>query len=202
MTNIPDEAVAFGLAQVGKPYVWGATGPNSYDCSGLTQASYKAAGVVIPRTTYGQVLIGTSVTYAEAAPGDLIFPFADISHVVMYLGSGQILEAPKTGEDVHVVAYYGAAGGIRRVTSEVGTGSTVSTASLVTASGSSSTGQSSAISQTSNLISSLENGKDWASVAYIVLGAGLLAFAVVHIGQGDVTKVLNKVTTGAAGGAA
>lgn len=91
-------AVSFARAQIGKPYKWGATGPNAYDCSGLVQAAYKAAGVSIPRTTYGQVLVGTKVNKSDLIPGDLVFP--DPGHVQIYSGGGNIVEAPHTGEDV------------------------------------------------------------------------------------------------------
>lgn len=184
--NAADRAVAFALAQIGKPYVWGATGPAAYDCSGLTQASWKAAGVAIPRTTYQQVRIGQAVTYAQAAPGDLIFPFADLSHVVMYLGNGQVVQAPQTGETVNVVAYYGSAGGIRRVTDQAGTGVTVSSASLVTAGNGASSAQSGAINQLHNLFSTLTSGKDWASFAFIVGGFSLLLYGVSRsVGKGS-----------------
>jgi len=183
--NAADRAVAFAVAQVGKPYLWGATGPAAYDCSGLTQASWQAAGVAIPRTTYQQVRIGQAVAYSQAAPGDLIFPFADLSHVVMYLGNGQVVQAPQTGETVNIVAYYGAAGGIRRVTDQAGTGASINSASLVTAGNTASSGQSNALTQLHNLFSTLTNSRDWASFAYIVGGFALLLYGVSRsVGKG------------------
>ncbi|OQR62309.1 glycoside hydrolase [Streptomyces maremycinicus] len=92
-----DKALAFARAQIGKPYVWGATGPDSYDCSGLTQAAWKAAGVTLPRTTYDQVTAGTTVSLADALPGDLIFFYGDVSHVGVYIGNGMMIHAPKPG---------------------------------------------------------------------------------------------------------
>ncbi|WP_230194870.1 C40 family peptidase [Streptomyces coriariae] len=92
-----EKALAFARAQIGKPYVWGATGPDSYDCSGLTQAVWKAAGVTLPRTTYDQVNAGTTVSLADARPGDLIFFYDDISHVGVYIGNGMMIHAPKPG---------------------------------------------------------------------------------------------------------
>ncbi|WP_062640444.1 C40 family peptidase [Streptomyces maremycinicus] len=92
-----DKALAFARAQIGKPYVWGATGPDSYDCSGLTQAAWKAAGVTLPRTTYDQVTAGTTVSLADALPGDLIFFYDDVSHVGVYIGNGMMIHAPKPG---------------------------------------------------------------------------------------------------------
>ncbi|MFE5139711.1 NlpC/P60 family protein [Streptomyces fagopyri] len=91
------KAIAFARAQVGKPYVWGATGPGSYDCSGLTQAVWKAAGVTLPRTTYDQVNAGTTVPLSAIEPGDLVFFYGDISHVGLYVGDGMMIHAPKPG---------------------------------------------------------------------------------------------------------
>ncbi|MFD3378709.1 MULTISPECIES: NlpC/P60 family protein [unclassified Streptomyces] len=91
------KALAFARAQVGKPYVWGASGPGSYDCSGLTQAAWKAAGVTLPRTTWDQVKAGTTVSVNSAQPGDLVFFYDDISHVGIYVGDGMMIHAPKPG---------------------------------------------------------------------------------------------------------
>ncbi|MET8635027.1 NlpC/P60 family protein [Streptomyces sp. NPDC004074] len=103
-----EKALAYARAQVGKPYVWGATGPDSYDCSGLTQAAWKAAGVSLPRTTYDQVDVGTTVPLADAQPGDLIFFYDDISHVGIYIGDGMMIHAPKPGAYVREESiYYG-----------------------------------------------------------------------------------------------
>ncbi|MQY16337.1 hypothetical protein SRB5_65350 [Streptomyces sp. RB5] len=95
-----DQVMAFAEAQLGKPYVWGATGPDSYDCSGLTQAAWKAAGVTLPRTTYDQVNVGTTIAKADMQPGDLVFFYDDISHVGIYAGGGQMIHAPKPGANV------------------------------------------------------------------------------------------------------
>ncbi|MFG3658201.1 NlpC/P60 family protein [Streptomyces sp. NPDC047706] len=92
-----EKALAFARAQIGKPYVWGATGPESYDCSGLTQAAWKAAGVSLPRTTYDQVNAGTTVSVAAARPGDLVFFYDDVTHVGLYIGNGMMIHAPKPG---------------------------------------------------------------------------------------------------------
>ncbi|MFJ8946959.1 NlpC/P60 family protein [Streptomyces sp. NPDC102395] len=91
------KALAYARAQIGKPYVWGATGPDSYDCSGLTKAAWKAAGVSLPRTTYDQVGAGTAVSVADARPGDLIFFYDDVTHVGLYIGNGMMIHAPKPG---------------------------------------------------------------------------------------------------------
>ncbi|MFI0965318.1 NlpC/P60 family protein [Streptomyces sp. NPDC021080] len=100
------EALAFARAQIGKPYVWGATGPDSYDCSGLTQAAWKAAGVSLPRVTYDQVNAGTTVSLADARPGDLVFFYDDISHVGIYIGDGMMIHAPKPGAYVREESIY------------------------------------------------------------------------------------------------
>ncbi|MEU8533159.1 C40 family peptidase [Streptomyces parvulus] len=101
-----DKALAFARAQIGKPYVWGATGPGSYDCSGLTQAAWKAAGVSLPRVTYDQVNAGTTVPVSQAQPGDLVFFYDDLSHVGLYIGNGMMIHAPKPGAYVREESIY------------------------------------------------------------------------------------------------
>ncbi|MER7901165.1 NlpC/P60 family protein [Streptomyces sp. NPDC096046] len=101
-----DKALAFARAQIGKPYVWGAVGPGSYDCSGLTQAAWKAAGVDLPRTTYGQVDAGTTVPLSQARPGDLVFFYDDVTHVGIYIGNGMMIHAPKPGTYVREESVY------------------------------------------------------------------------------------------------
>lgn len=104
---IADDVIKFALSQVGKPYRWGATGPDSYDCSGLIYAAYKAAGKPFRfRVTTGTLrAMGTSVTRANLQPGDLVFP--DAGHVQIYLGGGKVVEAPHTGSNVRVVNMWG-----------------------------------------------------------------------------------------------
>ncbi|MCZ7433072.1 C40 family peptidase [Streptomyces sp. WMMC1477] len=96
------QAIAFARDAIGRPYVWGATGPGSYDCSGLTQAAWRAAGVSLPRTTYTQVDAGRRVSRAELAPGDLVFFYQGLSHVGLYIGNGQMIHAPRPGSTVTV----------------------------------------------------------------------------------------------------
>ncbi|MFF9685144.1 NlpC/P60 family protein [Streptomyces sp. NPDC014623] len=100
------KVLAFARAQIGKPYVWGATGPSSYDCSGLTQAAWREAGVDLPRTTWDQVEAGTRVATADLRPGDLVFFYDDISHVGIYKGDGMMIHAPKPGADVREESIY------------------------------------------------------------------------------------------------
>ena len=96
-------AVHFALAQVGKPYVWGAAGPSSYDCSGLTMASWAAAGVSLPHSAADQYNYGTHVSMSQLTPGDLIFMYSPIGHVTIYIGDGMMVSAPQSGEDVSVI---------------------------------------------------------------------------------------------------
>jgi cell wall-associated NlpC family hydrolase len=97
------KAVSFALAQVGKPYVWGAAGPSSYDCSGLTMASYQAAGISLPHSAQNQYNYGHHVASTNLQPGDLMFFYQPIGHVTMYIGDGMMVSAPETGEDVKVI---------------------------------------------------------------------------------------------------
>jgi cell wall-associated NlpC family hydrolase len=91
-----DKAVAFAYAQLGKPYVWGATGPDSYDCSGLMYAAWGAAGITLPRDTYGEWAGLPHIPMSSLQPGDLIL-YNGESHVSMYVGNGYIIDAPHTG---------------------------------------------------------------------------------------------------------
>ncbi|MEU9489555.1 NlpC/P60 family protein [Streptomyces decoyicus] len=101
-----EKALAFARAQTGKPYVWGATGPSSYDCSGLTKAAWKAAGVDLPRTTWDQVKVGQRIATKDLKPGDLVFFYDDISHVGMYIGGGKMIHAPHPGANVREESIY------------------------------------------------------------------------------------------------
>jgi peptidoglycan DL-endopeptidase CwlO len=99
-----DKAVAFAYAQLGKPYVYGATGPSSYDCSGLVQAAWAAAGVAIPRTTFEDWDSLPHIPVSQMVPGDLII-YDGEGHVAIYVGNGYIIDAPHTGADVERVPY-------------------------------------------------------------------------------------------------
>lgn len=100
------KAVAYAYSKLGDPYVYGATGPSSFDCSGLVQAAWAAAGVSIPRTTYEQVAALPSVSRSALQPGDLLF-FDGDGHVAIYVGGGYLIDAPQTGMDVQKVAFSG-----------------------------------------------------------------------------------------------
>jgi len=105
-------AVRWALAQLGDPYRWGATGPNMFDCSGLTSSAYRAAGVSIPRVSRAQWGAGPHVAVDRLLPGDLVF-YADnpadpasIHHVGMYIGNGLMVHAPHTGDVVRVASIW------------------------------------------------------------------------------------------------
>src|SRR5262249_31689319 len=101
-------AIAFAKAQIGKPYEWGAAGPSAYDCSGLVYAAYTAAGIHIARTTFQWQQDGPVIPLSQIQPGDLLFSAGsdgtqgNPGHVVMYLGGGQVIQAPQRGEDVQI----------------------------------------------------------------------------------------------------
>ncbi|WP_055533051.1 C40 family peptidase [Streptomyces graminilatus] len=96
------KAVEFATAQVGKPYEWGAEGPGTFDCSGLTSAAWAAAGIPIPRTSQEQWAQLPHVDIKDMRPGDLIVYFDDASHIAMYVGDGKIVHAPRPGRTVTI----------------------------------------------------------------------------------------------------
>jgi cell wall-associated NlpC family hydrolase len=96
------EAVAYAYGKLGSPYVWGATGPDAFDCSGLAQAAYRAAGISLPRTTYAQINAGRRISRSELLPGDLVFFYSGISHVGIYVGNGQMIHAPNPSAPVRL----------------------------------------------------------------------------------------------------
>ena len=96
--------VQSALAQVGDMYGIGASGPDSYDCSGLTQYAYAAAGVALPHSSRAQSGMGVPVSRAELQPGDLVFFYSPISHVGLYIGNGQMVHASVSGKPVAVTS--------------------------------------------------------------------------------------------------
>jgi peptidoglycan DL-endopeptidase CwlO len=106
--GVAGTAINFALGEVGKPYVWGATGPATYDCSGLIMRAFQTAGINLPRVSREQFYSGGHVPVAQAQPGDLLFYATDrndpatIHHVVLYMGDGKMVEAPYSGEQVRV----------------------------------------------------------------------------------------------------
>lgn len=103
VSSTASRAINFAYAQLGKPYVYGATGPNAYDCSGLVQAAYRAAGKSIPRTTYAQLGGLTRVSKSALKPGDIV-GFYSGGHVGIYIGNGYVIHAPHTGTVVKKAA--------------------------------------------------------------------------------------------------
>jgi peptidoglycan DL-endopeptidase CwlO len=96
------EAVDFALDQVGDAYVYGAAGPDAWDCSGLTMQAWAAAGVSLPHSSSSQYYSGTHVSTSDLQPGDLVFYYQPISHVALYIGDGQIVHASNPSEPVNV----------------------------------------------------------------------------------------------------
>ncbi len=118
-SSAAEQAIAFAREQIGKPYQWGATGPDTFDCSGLTMSAYASAGVSIPRTSREQYTAGTHIgSMSDLVPGDLLFYAygsspSTIHHVGLYVGDGLMIEAPFTGATVRTASinrsdYYGA----------------------------------------------------------------------------------------------
>ncbi len=109
-------ALAFARSQLGKPYVFGAAGPSSYDCSGLMLAAWRSAGVSLPRTSQQQYAQGRRVARSDLRPGDLVFFYSQSpSHVGMYVGNGMIIHAPRPGRSVEYIkmSYMPYAGAVR-----------------------------------------------------------------------------------------
>ena len=117
-TDIPAEgraatAIAYASAQLGDAYVWGAVGPNAFDCSGLTMMAWAAAGVSLPHSSRAQFNSGPRVAERDLRPGDLVFYYTPISHVGLYIGNGLLLHAARPGQgvkisDLHEMPYVGA----------------------------------------------------------------------------------------------
>jgi cell wall-associated NlpC family hydrolase len=97
-----DRAVRFAVEQLGKPYEWGAEGPASYDCSGLTSVAWQRAGTPIPRTSQEQWARLERVPLDELRPGDLVVYFPEATHVALYVGDGMVVQAPRPGAEVKV----------------------------------------------------------------------------------------------------
>lgn len=108
-SSVLDTMLKAAMSRLGMPYVWGAEGPTSFDCSGLVQWSFARAGIVMPRVAADQALTGPAVPVSQLKPGDLLFYHTDptapsyISHVAIYLGDGWMIQAPEPGKNVEVV---------------------------------------------------------------------------------------------------
>ena len=104
-------ALAFARSQIGDPYVWGAAGPSSWDCSGLTMGAWRAGGISLPHYSVAQYAQSTPISRSSLRPGDLVFwgsssSPSSIYHVALYAGNGMIIQAPRTGRDVEEVSMY------------------------------------------------------------------------------------------------
>lgn len=109
------EAARWALTQQLKPYVWGAEGPNSFDCSGLVMWAYQKVGISLPHYTGNQWTAGTHVSRDDLRPGDLVFFYSDLHHVGIYIGAGLMVHAPQTGDVIHIATIDNRpfAGGVR-----------------------------------------------------------------------------------------
>jgi len=104
-------AISFARQQIGEPYVWGAAGPNAWDCSGLTMGAWRAGGISLPHYSVAQYEQSTPISRGALKPGDLVFwgsssSPSSIYHVALYVGNGMIVQAPRTGRDVEEVSMY------------------------------------------------------------------------------------------------
>jgi cell wall-associated NlpC family hydrolase len=118
--NIPGDSLGIdalraALTRQGAPYIWGATGPSTFDCSGLVQWAYRQIGVGMPRVAAAQQQVGLPIDPAQAQPGDLVFFGDPAYHVGIYVGGGRFLEAPQSGDVVKVATLRGNISAIRRI---------------------------------------------------------------------------------------
>jgi peptidoglycan DL-endopeptidase CwlO len=97
------KVVAFAYAQLGKPYVWAADGPGSYDCSGLVMAAYRSVGVSLPHNAAMQYHSVSHISRSSLSPGDLVF-YSNLGHVAIYIGNSKVIHAPQPGEDVKIAS--------------------------------------------------------------------------------------------------
>ena len=100
--TIGEQALQAALTREGDPYVWGAAGPSTFDCSGLVMWAYQQVGISLPHYTGAQWNMGEHISRSQLEPGDLVFFFSDISHVGLYVGDGMMLDAPSTGQVVQI----------------------------------------------------------------------------------------------------
>jgi cell wall-associated NlpC family hydrolase len=101
-----EQAVAYAYSKIGDPYLWGGSGPNAFDCSGLTMASWASAGISIPRISYDQISSLPAVPLNALQPGDIL-GFAQNSHVGIYVGNNQLIDAPTAGSNVELISLSG-----------------------------------------------------------------------------------------------
>jgi len=99
--------VAAAESRIGDPYVWGAAGPSAFDCSGLVMWAYAQAGVYLPHFSGAQYDDTMHIPMSDLQPGDLVFPADPGQHVAMYIGNGEVVQAPYTGADVQIIPLTG-----------------------------------------------------------------------------------------------
>lgn len=183
-------------SELGKPYVWGATGPNSFDCSGLVQFIYGHNGISLPRTSLAQSKVGMPIAKGAQQPGDLVFSDWEgkgvVSHVAIYVGGGQVIEAPQPGTPVKVTplgaSYMAHVKTIQRVTGITGSaGVDFAGAGGGTAAGQfdgitnalSGVGQTfSKIADTASILDKLTMPQFWVRVTAGVAGTALVFFGL------------------------
>lgn len=186
-------AIAFALAQVGKPYVWATAGPNSYDCSGLVYAAFKHAGYKFNGrpTTYTLIGMGTEVSKDHLQPGDLVFP--DPGHVQIYLGGGMIVEAPHTGANVRRVKMWGFWRARRLMPNNLSTTAPPSATDPTQPSnpGGQNDSQLAALTSLARWIGDAHN---WARVLMIILGVIMILIGVGRVAGQDVYDVVSAAT--------
>lgn len=188
-----DIAVAAALSQVGVPYGWGKEQKGiAFDCSGLVQWSYAQAGISLPRVTEEQISSGTAISSSDRSQwgiGDLIFP--DIGHVQMYLGNGQIVESPETGQLVHVVnEWANTIVAVRRVAGSPGSGTTNATNTSDTVQEDSATSSlSNGWGAAEKFFGDLTNFAWWYRIGCMLAGAGLITFGIIMLNGGTLDTV-------------
>ena len=189
-------ALAYARAQIGKPYKLGAAGPDAFDCSGLVQQAYKAAGITLSRTTATQVHEGVAVAKADLQPGDLVFP--TVGHVQLYAGDGNVVEAPKPGKLVREVPMWGFLKA-RRVTTDGKTTDgksaldTLTGAALGAANAAGDLVNGSAIGAVSDVLSGTTLRAIGLQLAFTVGGVVLVVLGVTRLTTGAAATVYDQV---------
>lgn len=195
-------AIAFARAQVGDWYLFGATGPDRWDCSGLVMVSFGKAGVILPRTTGMMVNMGTPVAESELRPGDLVFP--NFHHVQIYTGNGMIIEAADSGTQVREVKMWGF-WRARRVVSgaqslklppgvDIGLGTATG---VITGSGTVAADAIDQFAAFGGIIKWITDARNWLRIAEMTAGFALLIIAV--FGMSGVRDAVVKGAASASG---
>jgi hypothetical protein len=186
-----EPAVKFALAQVGKPYVFGASGPNSFDCSGLTMRAFQQVGINMPHYTGSQIGYGVSVTKPGLQRGDLIFP--DPGHVQIYLGNNMVVEAPHSGANVRVVNMWGFYAA-RRLGTDSGSDPGINNTTLISIPNPIDVYNQikDVIDSADNTFKWLSNSHNWYRILLVVFGAFLVIIAIRNVVKNEVeAPILN-----------